>query len=159
MWNGRVPQITYPHLFSFALNKDISLKEVLGTESLQFLFSLPFLEEAFMQFTELEIALQAMSTTNEPDAWSYIWGSGNYSSQKAYKHLTGSNVVHPVFNWIWASCSQMKYKVFYWLLVRNRLNTRGPSTLLQRRLSTAVLSCHQIRFLNHCMCATADIHY
>jgi hypothetical protein len=143
MWNGRVPQITYPHLFSFALNKDISLKEVLGTESLQFLFSLPLSEEVFMQFTELEIALQAMSTTNELGTWTYIWGSRNYSSQKVYKHLTGTNVVHLVFNWIWASSCQIKHKVFYWLPVPNRLNTRG---LLRRKICILTPMCVNYAF-------------
>jgi hypothetical protein len=125
MWNERVLQIAYPHLFSFAHNKDIRLSEVLGTESLQHLFHLPLSKEGFMQFTELEIALQTMLINNDPDSWSYIWGSMNYSNQKAYKHLIGSTAVHPVFNWIWASSCQMKHKVFYWLLVKNRLNTRS----------------------------------
>jgi hypothetical protein len=66
-----------------------------------------------------------MHTNNDSDSWSYIWGSRNYSSQKAYKHFIESTDVHPVFNWIWASSSQMKHKVFYWLLSKNSLNTRG----------------------------------
>jgi hypothetical protein len=90
-----------------------SIIEVLGTEALQHLFSLTLSEEAFMQFTELEIALQTMLINNDTDNWSYIWGSRNYSSQKTYKHLSGSATVHPVFNWIWASSCQMKHKVLY----------------------------------------------
>jgi hypothetical protein len=66
-----------------------------------------------------------MTSSNEADSWGYIWGSKNYSSQKAYKHLTGSVAVHPVFMWIWCSSCQMKHKVFFWLLIKNRLNTRG----------------------------------
>jgi hypothetical protein len=42
MWNGRVLQLSYPQLFSFAMNKDITLGEVLVTDSFQQLFSLPF---------------------------------------------------------------------------------------------------------------------
>jgi hypothetical protein len=32
--------------------------------------------------------------------------------RKAYKHLTGSSPVHPVFKWIWATSCQMKHTVF-----------------------------------------------
>ena len=34
-------------------------------------------------------------------------------------------VVHPVFNWIWASPCQPKHKVFFWLLLKDRLSTRN----------------------------------
>jgi hypothetical protein len=34
-------------------------------------------------------------------------------------------VVHLVYSWILASSCQAKHKVFYWLLIKNRLNTRG----------------------------------
>jgi hypothetical protein len=45
--------------------------------------------------------------------------------KKAYKHLIGSSQVHPAFGWIWSFSCQMKHKVFYWLLLQNRLNTRS----------------------------------
>jgi hypothetical protein len=71
------------------------------------------------------MVLQPLQANNNPDTWKYIWGAKECSSQKAYKHLTGSHVVHPSFKWIWASSCQLKDKVFYWLLLKNRLNTRG----------------------------------
>jgi hypothetical protein len=130
MWNGRVIHITYPHLHSFAIIQEIKLLEVLNEESFQNLFHLPLSEEAFSQFSKLELFLQTLNITNNTDTWSYIWGSKEYSSKKAYKHFTGSSVVHPVYSWIWASSSQAKHKVFYWLLIKNRLNTR---VLLRRK--------------------------
>jgi hypothetical protein len=39
-------------------------------------------------------------------------------------------LVHPSFKWIWSSACQMKQKVFFWLLLMDRLNTRG---LLRRK--------------------------
>jgi hypothetical protein len=45
--------------------------------------------------------------------------------QKAYKHLIGSNVVHPVFHWQWSTADQQKHKLFFWLLLQDRLSTRG----------------------------------
>jgi hypothetical protein len=43
--------------------------------------------------------------------------------QKAYKHLKGSSGAHPIFKWIWKSSCQHKHKVFFWLLIQDRLNT------------------------------------
>jgi hypothetical protein len=64
------------------------------------------------------------------DSWSYIWGSKIYSSTKAYKHLIGSQPVHSAFHWIRRSACQMKHKVFFWLFLKDRLNTRD---LLRRK--------------------------
>jgi hypothetical protein len=57
-------------------------------------------------------------------------GGGSYLVSKSYNHLMGQEYVHPAFKWIWRSKCQMKQKVFFWLLLHNRLNTRG---MLQRR--------------------------
>jgi hypothetical protein len=53
-----------------------------------------------------------------------------FSSQKAYAHLIGRQQVHRAFSWLWKSCSQNKRKVFFWLLLKDRLNTRN---LLRRK--------------------------
>lgn len=39
-------------------------------------------------------------------------------------------IVHPAFKWIWKSACQWKHKVFFWLLLKDRLSTRN---LLKRR--------------------------
>jgi hypothetical protein len=53
-----------------------------------------------------------------------------YSFEKAYMHLIGSNVVHLAFRWLWSATCQQKHKVFFWLLLQDRRNTRG---LLKRK--------------------------
>jgi hypothetical protein len=40
-WNGRLLHSEYPHLFSFAIEDNITLKYVLAQESLQDIFNLP----------------------------------------------------------------------------------------------------------------------
>lgn len=44
--------------------------------------------------------------------WVYIWGSPNFVSSKAYKHLCGTRAIHPCFSWFWKSNIQNKHKVF-----------------------------------------------
>jgi len=51
------------------------------------------------------------------------WGSGNYSSKKAYKILLGQQQTSPLFAWLWSYENLGKHKFFFWLLLRDRLNT------------------------------------
>jgi hypothetical protein len=60
-------------------------------------FDYHYLKKLSCNFYELKIFLQPLRDDTNPDTWSYIWGNKTYSSQKAYKHLMGSNRVHPAF--------------------------------------------------------------
>jgi hypothetical protein len=71
-----------------------------------------------------------MTTTNEGDIWTYIWGNGLFSVNKAYKALTGHSQTHLVFNRLWNSKCLPKHKVFFWFLLHDKLNIRGS---LRRR--------------------------
>jgi hypothetical protein len=42
----------------------------------------------------------------------------------AYKLAIGDHIVCPTLKWIWKTCYQSKHKVFFWLLVMDRLKTR-----------------------------------
>jgi hypothetical protein len=72
--------LTYPHLHSFAVNKNIKLSDVLNEDSTQSLFHLPFSEEALIQYCELEMVLQPLQANNNLDTWKYIWGAKECSS-------------------------------------------------------------------------------
>jgi hypothetical protein len=97
--------LTYPNLYSFARNGNISFKEFLEEERHEF-FNQPLSEEAYIQFCDLDITLQAIHLNENKGRWTYIWGNENYSSAKAYKHLLGSQSIHPAFRWLWRSSCQ-----------------------------------------------------
>jgi hypothetical protein len=80
--------------------------------------------EAFDQYCEVDIFMQSLHPTNTNDTWSYIWGTRNYSSVKAHRHMLGYDSVHPTLKWIWKTKRQTKHKVFFWLLLQDMLNTR-----------------------------------
>jgi hypothetical protein len=61
---------------------------------------------------------------NERDTWHYSWGSSS-SSRNVYKSLVGQSNAHEAFKWLWKSKCQPKHKVFFWLLLKDRLNTRN----------------------------------
>jgi hypothetical protein len=96
LWNGRVLRLQFPHLHSFAINENLTVKAAMEQDHLQDLFHLPLSEEAYDQFNELDVILQSLQLTGENDSWSYIWGNGQYSSAKAYKHLLVAQV-HPAY--------------------------------------------------------------
>jgi hypothetical protein len=55
---------------------------------------------------------------------------------KAYKHLLGYRFVHPCFSLLWKSTAQKKHKVFFWLLLKDRLSTRNILRCKNRALTS-----------------------
>jgi hypothetical protein len=113
LWNGKVLCQAYPHLFSFTTNETITLQVVLELNGSSDLFHLSLTEEAYTQFCELQIYLQAIQDSNEQDQWKYIWGSGHYKAAKSYKTIIGSQPIYHACKWIWQSACQHKHKVFH----------------------------------------------
>ena len=103
----------------------MTFRQAFHTEPLQHLFQLPLSKEAYNQFLLLEDRVFSVQLTTETDWWAYIWGSAQFSTQKAYRHLWGHVDIHPSFKWLWKSCCQNKHKVFFWLLMVDRLSTRN----------------------------------
>ena len=58
------------------------------------------------------------------------WGSSSFNTRKAYKHILGTLEASPLFPWLWSSGNLGKHKFFFWLLLRDKLNTRN---LLRRK--------------------------
>jgi hypothetical protein len=130
LWKGIVPKLSFPELYSFSKKKKITFAEVKLTPDLYSLFHLPLSVEAFSQLGQLQSILQETHISDLADTWTYSWGSATFSSRKAYRQLSGQCNIHPAFKWLWKSSCQNKHRVFFWLLMRDRLSTRG---LLRRR--------------------------
>ena len=98
------------------------------------IFSLPLSGQAASQLSELQTLLLGcnLEPAEENDVWTYPWGN-TYSSSKAYKRLRGTIEASPLFPWIWSSSNLGKHKFFFWLLLRDRLNTRN---ILRRKNRT-----------------------
>jgi hypothetical protein len=60
LWNGKILNQSYPHLFSFTSNENITLPMVLQLDELHELFNLTLSEEVYAQYCEVEIYLQAL---------------------------------------------------------------------------------------------------
>jgi hypothetical protein len=108
--------VEWPHIATllstslFFHNKQ-KYKSLLELETLHDLFHLPLSMEAYDHFCEVEIILQTIRQSDSKDRWSYIWGSENYSSAKAYKHLLGFQMTRPAFRWLWGTSCQQKHSL------------------------------------------------
>jgi hypothetical protein len=123
-WSQSIPRQKFPELFSFVKNTKLTIKEAKEQDQFAGFFHLPISEQAYDQYLELQVVWEQIALSNAHDRWRYIWGSDNYSSQKAYRFFMGQTQVHPIYRLLWKSKCQPKHRVFYWLWLKNRLNTR-----------------------------------
>ena len=85
-------------------------------------FHLPLAEQAHQEYLELQDLRNIRRTHGR---WHYIWGTSTYTSSKVY-NFPYKNVSPPApFMWIWKSKCCNKLRVFTWLLMMDRLNTRS----------------------------------
>ena len=113
----------FPRLSSFAIDTNVSVKLAFDAPSLLDLFHLPLSEEAFQEFHDFVTLLEGHYSQDSADIWSYSWGS-KYTAKQAYDAFHTGPEPHPAFKWLWKSCCQKKHKVFGWLFLVDRLNTR-----------------------------------
>jgi hypothetical protein len=68
----------------------------LGPDELANLFSLPLSQVAFQQMQSIQQVMNGTTLSDNPDKWSYYWGSDNFASTRFYKHLIGHHpLIHP----------------------------------------------------------------
>ena len=66
--------------------------------------------------------------------------------------MIGFKQVPPYFNWIWKSSCQPKHKMFFWMLLHDRLNTRNllrRKTFVLQEYNCAVRDFQQEETLHH----------
>lgn len=134
LWHDRWQDIplrdTMPELFSFAVQQDISINEAMTHEELSDLFHTPMSLTAFQQLGQLQQLLSSIPINDQNDTWAYAWNSKDYSATSMYNFLRQGTTAPPIFMKIWKSAVMPRYKIFFWLLLHDRINTRG---LLHRK--------------------------
>jgi hypothetical protein len=122
--NGELLCDRFPRLFSFALEEDSSVANMASALDLSSHFALLLSAEAFQ---ELQLVSQVLLDTpiddGVPDQRPFTWGP-SYTPSKFYNFLFGQLPTNMALNAIWKSKALPKQKVFVWLLMKDRLNTR-----------------------------------
>jgi hypothetical protein len=127
IWNFGSLQQLYPHLFCFVKEPKCYVQRFLSLwPDYDSIFQLPLSIEASHQLAELSDSLTKWNReSNADDHWVYIWGSVIFTSKQAYRSMKGHSQALAPFQWLWKSRCQGKHKVFFWLLLNDRLNTRN----------------------------------
>lgn len=74
--------------------------------------------------------VQALERDNSSDLLRYPAGAKTFIVAHAYLQIIEEHPTIPAMKWLWKACSQLKHKILFWLLIKNRLNTRA---LLHRK--------------------------
>jgi hypothetical protein len=83
-------------------------------------------EQAYHEYQGLQEYIQTIQVEQDTkDSWSYLWGSSNYTSSRFY-HLPYKNysLLLP-FSGFGIQSAATNSRVFSWLLLMDRLNTRN----------------------------------
>lgn len=140
-WDSDPFMTRFSRIFSFAINKEITLLEFHSGEDRYDLFALPL---STLTFDELQhiiaILHSAALDQTDQDLWICRWGSGAFSTKLFYQHHFPALHRRLKSTWIWKNNCLPKIKGFAWLLYRDRVNTRD---MMDRRNCNrdGVLSC------------------
>ena len=130
-WNGVHLRAEYPRLYSYALDKQLSVKDVLLTADIVDLFYLPLSQQAYEELQLLQGKLNTVQIqATGKDVWQTVWPGGKFTSSRYYHHCFKHITASTIYKWIWGSFLMLRIKVFAWLMVSDRLNTRD---MLRRR--------------------------
>lgn len=84
MWSHQPPPCNvYLRLYSFASNKEASVKVFVSTD-LDDNFNLPSSRKTYDELSRQSNKLLNLELDHTADKWKYIWGNMNYASQKFY---------------------------------------------------------------------------
>jgi hypothetical protein len=130
--NGSLLSEVYPKLFSFSSDPKISLWKVRQENDLLNCFKIPMSREAYTELLELQQLLGSLQPTDQSskDPWHFIWGQKFYSPRKFYQYHFKDIHHNQTVLWIWKSKCVPTIRLFAWLLLNDRLNTKN---VLKRR--------------------------
>ena len=118
-------QSRFPRLFSFAKDPWISVKAIFNSIDLYQHFHLPLSAQAF---DELNLIRNMLVSHTRDDACKDLWfwqGSSKvYKPKLFYGHVFQNETFNHLLCWIWKSSCTIKIKVFAWMLIMDRLNTK-----------------------------------
>lgn len=125
LWLDGILSEQYPQAFSYTKLSDVSVMYFLKIDELQTGFHVPLSAQALHEVREMQAeTMRASSTQNTKDQWECIWGQ-KFSSARFYQFYFRDVEADEAFSWIWKSTCTMKLKVFTWLLLADRVNTKN----------------------------------
>ena len=139
----------FSRLFSYVKDPWTLVKDGLNCNDLSTWFNLPLSEQAYGELSSLETLLGELDhSPGQCDVWSWVGTNKPCTPKSFYSYAHRDISFNPLLNWIWASCCTLKIKVFAWMLIMDRLNTKDMVERRQWHLDDGVncRTCHaQVR--------------
>lgn len=111
--------------FLLPFDQSMIVADISECNDLPSLFALPLSTDAYLQFQDMTQLVHLINVDHQHDIWDIRTMPKGYSTTAAYDLFVDHIDIPCTFMWIWNSCCQLKHKVFIWLLLINRLNTRA----------------------------------
>lgn len=142
LWHGEILAEGHARLFSFARNEDVSVQGLLTMNTLGQNFHLPLSLQARAELEELQSTLAAVELSpGVKDEWRCVWGPKGFVASKYYKYCFREMEADEAFSWIWRSKCTNKWKVFAWLVMADRINTRNMLKRRKMKLRDDIYTC------------------
>ena len=129
-WGQGILRDKYPHLYSFAIDKTCTISQYMNQQDTTGLFHTPLSTEAYQQLQLMNSFMNEDIIHNTNDRWSMQTDKMEFSARKTYRAMFPQGTSHPIFRYIWDNCCILRYKIFIWLVIHDRINTRN---LLDRK--------------------------
>ena len=125
------PKYSNKDLYQFATNTSSSVMNIMTAPDLVCVINLTLPQLAYEELLNMhDLISNIVYVPNSDDRWTFIWGNDKYSSRKLYS-LAFFTVQTPItFSLPWKCQCTPRIKVFAWLMLVDRLNTR---VMLRRR--------------------------
>lgn len=123
-WTDAPLSAKFPELQFFAHNTSVSVATVTYVDNLLDLFHTPLSVQAYEQFIELQEILPD-SPSSENDCWFFNDPNQKFSSIQIYSALMGNHRAHILFQKLWKCACRLNHKIFFWLALQYRVNTRA----------------------------------
>ena len=106
------------------LDEEISVAAMARYHDPDDIFALPLSVEAFDEYSQSTAILNGLEETDDMDTRKFAWGNSSYTPTKYYKFIFSLVPRDRALDLVWKSKSLPKLRVFMWLLIHDRLNTK-----------------------------------
>jgi hypothetical protein len=115
----------FPRLYSYALDEDLSVCDVVTSTDFSTSFALPLSVEAYEEFLQVTQVVQDITLdATVVDQRTFTWGTSIYTAAKYYNFVFSHLPNNLALDAIWKSQALPKLRVFAWLLMHDRQNTK-----------------------------------
>ena len=122
--------VRFPHLYFFYADQHVSVHDLAQMDDLFSAFHLPLSAASHTEFLMLQSILMTVQLSDTADIWIWPHSKGVFRTKAIYDRAHSHIQVDPTLKWIWKCSCTLKLKVFGWILLMGRLNTRD---MMKRR--------------------------